>query len=85
MGTTSRPLVGLSALLLHVLCFQQHLLNEFEMMWALRDKFPLHYIVFKQTASHIPHEVCAPPYTLYMFCVLSELCLALLLLLAAPT
>lgn len=26
------------------------------MMWALRETFPLHYVVFKQTACHIPHE-----------------------------
>ena len=26
-------------------------------MWALKDRFPLHNIVFKQTACHIPHEV----------------------------
>ena len=26
------------------------------MMWALRESFPLHYIVFKQTACHLPHE-----------------------------
>ena len=32
------------------------LLNEFKMMWQLRKEFPLHYIVFKQTASHLPHE-----------------------------
>ena len=32
------------------------LLNEFAMMWALKDRFPLHYIIFKQTACHIPHE-----------------------------
>ena len=32
------------------------LLNEFAMMWALREAFPLHFIVFKQTASHLPHE-----------------------------
>ena len=32
------------------------LLNEFHMMWALRDRFPLHYIVFKQTACHLAHE-----------------------------
>ena len=32
------------------------LLNEFEMMWALRERFPLHYIVFKQTACHLAHE-----------------------------
>ena len=32
------------------------LLNEFEMMWALRERFPLHGIVFKQTACHLAHE-----------------------------
>lgn len=32
------------------------LLNEFAMMWALRKSFPLHYILFKQTACHLPHE-----------------------------
>ena len=32
------------------------LLNEFEMMWAMRDRFPLHFIVFKQTACHLAHE-----------------------------
>ena len=26
------------------------------MMWALRETFPLYYVVFKQTACHIPHE-----------------------------
>ena len=26
------------------------------MMWALRESFPLHFIVFKQTACHLPHE-----------------------------
>ena len=26
------------------------------MMWALRERFPLHLIVFKQTACHLPHE-----------------------------
>jgi hypothetical protein len=31
-------------------------LNEFAMMWAVRDSFPLHYTVFKQYASHLPHE-----------------------------
>ena len=33
------------------------LLNEFKMMYAFRHRFPLHYIVFKQTASNLPHEV----------------------------
>ena len=32
------------------------LLNEFAMMWALRERFPLHLIVFKQTACDVPHE-----------------------------
>ena len=32
------------------------LLNEFAMMWALRERFPLHFIVFKQTACHLSHE-----------------------------
>ena len=32
------------------------MLNEFQMMWSLRKRFPLHYIVFKQIASHLPHE-----------------------------
>ena len=26
------------------------------MMWALRESFPLHCIVFKQTACHLPHQ-----------------------------
>jgi hypothetical protein len=32
------------------------LLNEFAMLWALRERFPLHFIVFKQTACHLSHE-----------------------------
>ena len=35
---------------------EQGLINEFALMWNLRESFPLHYIVFKQTATHIPHE-----------------------------
>ena len=35
------------------------LLNEFAMMWALKDRFPLHFVVFKQCASHLPHEANA--------------------------
>ena len=26
------------------------------MMWELRERFPLHFIVFKQTACHLSHE-----------------------------
>jgi hypothetical protein len=33
------------------------LLYEFAIMWALRERFPLHFIVFKQTACHLSHEV----------------------------
>ena len=29
---------------------------QFKMLWAIKDRFPLHFIVFKQTASHIGHE-----------------------------
>ena len=32
------------------------MLNEFAFMWAKRKDFPLHFFVFKQTASHLPHE-----------------------------
>ena len=32
------------------------LLNEFEMMWDLRERFPLHFFVFNQTACHLAHE-----------------------------
>ena len=31
-------------------------LNEFEMMWQLRILFPLHFVVFKQTACHLAAE-----------------------------
>ena len=32
------------------------LLNEFKMMWELRARFPMHFLVFKQMACHLPHE-----------------------------
>ena len=32
------------------------MVNEFALMWAKRKEFPLHYFVFRQTASHLPHE-----------------------------
>jgi hypothetical protein len=32
------------------------LLNEFKMMWDLRESFPLYSTVFKQTACHLAHE-----------------------------
>ena len=28
----------------------------FKMMWELRESFPLHFTVFKQTACHLSHE-----------------------------
>ena len=38
------------------------LLNEFKMMWRLRHRFPLHYVVFKQLACHLPHEANVEQY-----------------------
>eukprot|EP00966_Prymnesium_polylepis_P171923 3975808-Prymnesium_polylepis.1 len=32
------------------------MINEFAFHWANRKEFPLHYFVFRQTASHLPHE-----------------------------
>ena len=32
------------------------------MTWSLRKRFPLHYIVFKQIASHLPHEANVEQY-----------------------
>jgi hypothetical protein len=32
------------------------MVNEFALLWAVRKDFPLHYFVFRQTASHLPHE-----------------------------
>ena len=37
-------------------CVEDGVLNEFEMMWQLRILFPLHFFVFKQTASHLAAE-----------------------------
>jgi hypothetical protein len=30
--------------------------DEFAFMWHMRERFPLHYAVFRRTASHLPHE-----------------------------
>ena len=38
------------------------LINEFKMMWHLRHRFPLHYIVFKQVSGHLPHEANVEQY-----------------------
>ena len=32
------------------------IINEFAFMRAKKKDYPLHYFVFKQTASHLPHE-----------------------------
>ena len=32
------------------------LVNEFQLIYKLRNNFPLHYTVFKQVSSHIAHE-----------------------------
>ena len=32
------------------------IINEFALLYHVQAQFPLHYIVFKQTASHIVHE-----------------------------
>ena len=39
-----------------VVCVEDGVLNEFEMMWHLRNVFPLHFFVFKQTVSHLAAE-----------------------------
>ena len=38
------------------------LLNEFKMFYHLRHRFPLHYLVFKQIACHVPHEANVEQY-----------------------
>jgi len=37
-------------------CGTDGLINEFEMAWAVRERFPLRLIIFKQTACHLAHE-----------------------------
>ena len=39
-------------------CFRKAdgLIDEFALLWAMRLRFPLHFFVFKQTASHLPFE-----------------------------
>ena len=37
-------------------CAEDGVLNEIEMMWHLRILFPLHFFVFKKTASHLTAE-----------------------------
>ena len=40
------------------------MLYHFKMLWDLSDRFPLHYIVFKQISSHLPHEANVEEYFL---------------------
>ena len=32
------------------------MMNEFALLWYLRRDFPIHFVVFCQTAAHLPHE-----------------------------
>ena len=32
------------------------IVNHFKLLWELRARFPLHFIVFKQVSSHLAHE-----------------------------
>lgn len=32
------------------------LVNECALMWEMRNRFPLHFILFKQLGGHLPHE-----------------------------
>ena len=34
----------------------EDMVNEFALLYKLRNAFPLHYILFKQVSSHLPHE-----------------------------
>ena len=38
------------------------IINEFTLVYKLRNAFPLHYILFKQVSSHIPHEANVEQY-----------------------
>ena len=37
-------------------CDDDGIMNEFALVYHVRQSYPLHYIVFKQTAAHLPHE-----------------------------
>ena len=39
------------------------LIIEFKMMWHMRKRFPLHFVVFKQVSSHLPHEANRPTWS----------------------
>lgn len=40
----------------------EHALPLLKMFYDLRDRFPLHFVVFKQVSSHIPHEANVEEY-----------------------
>ena len=35
------------------------LINEFKLLYALRNRFPIHFSLFKRLAAHLPHEANA--------------------------
>ena len=38
------------------------IVNHFKLMWDMRERFPLHFIVFKQVSSHLPQEANVEQY-----------------------
>ena len=38
------------------------IVNHFKLLWELRARFPLHFIVFKQVSSHLAHEANVEQY-----------------------
>ena len=38
------------------------MVNHFKLMWDMRSRFPLHFIVFKQVSSYIAHEANVEQY-----------------------
>jgi hypothetical protein len=35
---------------------ESRVIDEFAFMWHMQERFPLHYAVFRRTASHLPDE-----------------------------
>ena len=52
--------VALDAMTIREFRDDEGIVNEFALVYHLRQSFPLHFIVFKQTASHLPHEANSP-------------------------
>ena len=38
------------------------IVNHFKLLWEMRARFPLHFIVFKQVSSHLAHEANVEQY-----------------------